>query len=80
MTTNAFSKATNWFSVIFRPLAILPVTISSLKATLKEADILVEWKVENELNISKYEVEKSADGINFSKAAIVPATNNGNQP
>jgi hypothetical protein len=60
-------------------MAILPVTLSSLKATLKEADILVEWKVENEINISKYEIEKSADGMIFSKAAILTSMNDGNK-
>jgi hypothetical protein len=27
----------------------------------------VDWTVENEVNISKYEVEKSIDGVNYSK-------------
>jgi hypothetical protein len=79
ITSNSLSKAPDRFNVIFRPMAILPVTLSSLKATLKEADILVEWKVENEINISKYEIEKSADGMIFSKAAILTSMNDGNK-
>ena len=53
----------------------MPVTITSVKAYQKNADIAVEWKVENESNMVQYEVEKSVDGNQFSKAATVTAKN-----
>ena len=37
----------------------------------------MQWNVENESGIQQYEIEKSADGINFSKTGIVPALNKG---
>ena len=64
------------FRILFRGSSIiLPVTISSLKATELNRDIAVEWKVENELNIQSYDVEKSTDGVTFTKTATVQSGN-----
>ena len=69
------AAAANRFMVIFRPALILPVTFSAVKATLDQSIVLVEWKVETESNLKKYEVEKSLDGKTFSSAATVDAYN-----
>ncbi len=63
------SCAANRFRVVFKSsgIIIVPVTYSSIKAWQQDHDIVVEWKVENELNIKVYEVERSADGRNFVK-------------
>ncbi|MEO7767665.1 MAG: T9SS type A sorting domain-containing protein, partial [Ferruginibacter sp.] len=64
----AASAAINRFKIVFKAAsAPLPVTISSVKAYQKGGDIAVEWKVENELNMVKYDVEKSTDGIVFTQ-------------
>jgi subtilisin-like proprotein convertase family protein len=79
VTNVAASYAANRFRVVFKAAAMsspLPVTFVSVKATQKNADILVEWKVENESNLKQYEVEKSLDGNSFSKAATIAASNN----
>ena len=55
--------------------SVLPVTYTSVKARKHQDDVLVEWKVENQLNIKKYEVERSVDGRNFVKAYTIAATN-----
>ncbi|MEO5648922.1 MAG: T9SS type A sorting domain-containing protein [Ginsengibacter sp.] len=68
--------AANRFSIVFKKAAttiILPVTFVSVKATQKNADIAVEWKVENESNLKQYEVEKSLDGNTFSKVGTLAA-------
>jgi hypothetical protein len=78
VTSNAASKAANRFSVVFKQMAALPVTFTSVKALLQNDDVKVEWKVENERNIKQYEIEKSADGNLFTTMAVVLATaNNG---
>ncbi|MEP7142743.1 MAG: hypothetical protein ABI707_07725, partial [Ferruginibacter sp.] len=61
---DAKSAATNRFRIVFKSSEAgpLPVTYSSIKAYQKGDNIAVEWTVENEINISKYEVEKSTDG------------------
>ncbi|MEJ7588044.1 MAG: T9SS type A sorting domain-containing protein [Ferruginibacter sp.] len=61
------SAAISRFFMVFRPATVvLPVTISILKAYWENNDIAVEWKVENEINTIKYDVEKSTDGLMFS--------------
>ena len=57
----------------------MPVTFTTVSATRKDnRSIDVNWKVENEINIISYDVERSAGGSNFgsinSRAALV---NNG---
>lgn len=75
ISSNAASAAADRFKVIFKAMAPLPLTFTSIKATKKNADILVEWKIENETNMKQYEVERSSDGIHFTKAATVVAAN-----
>jgi len=65
ITTDAESAKPNRFRLVFGPAVVVPVTFSSITAHQKQNDIEVEWKVENELNIVLYEVEKSLDGIHF---------------
>lgn len=81
VTSAAGSKAANRFRIVFRqaPLAALPVTFILVKAYQKESDIAVEWKVENEKDMQQYEVEKSLDGVRFSKSGALNAVNTGTQ-
>jgi len=73
------SAAANRFRIVFKPsMSVLPVTISSVKAFEKGSNVMVEWKVENELNMVKYEVEKSTDGavfININTINLTGANN-----
>lgn len=73
------STAINRFKIVFKPaVATLPVTITHVNAYQKNSNIEVEWKVENELNMVKYDVEKSRDGTTFTHAGttIVNGGNN----
>ena len=70
----AGSYAADRMRIVFEPQVILPVTFTAVSALQKGKDISVEWKVDNQSNMKQYEVEKSADGNNFSKAATVQAT------
>ncbi len=67
VTSNPASYAANRFRLIFRPTVALPVTITSVKATNKNNVVVVDWQVENQINILDYKVEKSKDGINFNE-------------
>jgi hypothetical protein len=67
--------ATDRFRIEFEPLHALPVTVTSVKANQKGKDISVEWQVENESNMMQYDVERSVDGIRFSKIGAVEAAN-----
>ena len=79
VTSNAASKAANRFSVVFRQMAALPVTLTSVRAILQNNDILVEWATQNESGIQQYEVEKSTDGNNFQASGMINAQNNSSQ-
>ncbi len=71
----AASAATNRFRIVFKPsMSVLPVTISNVKAFEKGNDVMVAWKVENELNMVKYDVEKSTDGTVFNNINTINVT------
>lgn len=77
VTADPLSNATDRFMIVFsaRPI-VLPVTINSVKAVLQNNNIVVEWKAENEIDILKYEIERSADGNTFSLIeSMQPARN-----
>lgn len=78
ITSDPASKASDRFYLIFKQLRPVPVTITYVDALLQDKQVLVKWKVENELNIFEYEVEKSADGRQFVKLGTTPALGNGN--
>lgn len=68
---NPASADVNRFRIIFKKYSVVPVTVTGIKTSLQNNKVAVEWKVENELNIAKYEVERSADGSSFSTAGVV---------
>ncbi len=72
------SNAANRFMIVFEPLKALPVTFTSIKAYRQDKNINVEWRVDNEVNMKQYEVEKSTDGNTFTGIAQQkPTANNG---
>ena len=74
VTADAASYAENRFKVVFYTLFPLPVSFTNIKASQQNKDIAVEWMVANQLNMQKYDVEKSTDGRNFTKVATKMAT------
>ena len=48
----------------------LPINIISFNGTLNNKIANLVWKVENELEVDKYIVERSMDGVNFSAEGI----------
>lgn len=76
VTGNPASAASNRFTIVFKTNAPLPVTFTSIRAYQQGTGVAVEWKVANQLNIQQYEVERSTDGINFSRVRIQLATGN----
>lgn len=56
----------------------LPVKFTALNATKRVNDVLIQWNVENEVNVRSYEVERSYDGKSWETIATVSAANFGN--
>ena len=74
-TSIAASKATDRFVIVIaKEKSVLPVTFTKVNAYTKDKAVAVEWNVENETNISYYEVQKSANGTTFANAGTVNAT------
>jgi hypothetical protein len=74
VNTNVGAYASDRFRIIFKQLRPLPVTFVDVKAIKQKEQINVTWKVENEINIREYAVEKSANGVNFAKVRTVLAS------
>lgn len=64
----------NSIARIFDGSSVLPVTIQSIRATRQESNILIEWQVQNESNVTGYEIERCNDGSSFKKAGTKPTT------
>lgn len=73
VTADASSNRPDRFIVVFKSLNTTPVKFTNVKATQQSGAVAVEWKVENEVNVKTYEVEKSADGIHFTKVGSIIA-------
>ena len=68
INTDAASANVNRFKVVYKTIiapATLPVTFTSVKGNKLNNKISIDWKVENEINIAKYEIERSANGLDF---------------
>jgi alpha-tubulin suppressor-like RCC1 family protein len=79
ITANTASAAANRFYLVFKPIVLLPVTITGISAGRNSnGTITVNWKSENETAIEKYELERGGDGRNFSRIkTVLPVANNG---
>jgi len=51
--------------------APLPVTIVEFKGQEKNTTINLTWKIADEKNLNRYEVQRSHDGVNFENIGIV---------
>lgn len=78
VTADAASANEDRFRIIMAASTVVPVTFTNIKAYQLNSDIMVEWNVENEINIADYEVEKSADGTNFTSIGVTQARGGNN--
>jgi hypothetical protein len=83
---NAASKQANRFKLIYTTpfnyanvyattYSLLPVTITGINAVRVSNGAQVNWSVKTETSMNSYQVEGSADGINFKTLATVNALN-----
>ncbi len=79
ITTDVASSMADRFYVVFKALAPVPVTFTGITANRQDdQSIRVNWKVDNEISMQQFEVERSADGRNFTKLHTAqPLNNNG---
>jgi hypothetical protein len=77
VTGAAGSYAHNRFSLIYISMssAALPVTFTGIRAMRKGNNVQVNWDAQNEISLSKYVVERSYNGTQFTEIATVGASN-----
>ncbi len=65
---NAGSYAADRFKIVYYSSTPLPVTFTNVTAhqIAPSNAIQVDWKVDNQVNIKEYQVERAADGRNFT--------------
>ncbi len=61
--------------VIVTVNTVLPVKLSNIKAFEKQSGIQIEWTAYSEENLSKYQIERSANGSLFTSIGEVTARN-----
>lgn len=71
---NAASANANRFRIVFKKA----INLSGIKAVVVNSDIAVDWFVKNENTVSRYELERSVNGQNFSTIATKQAVNASN--
>jgi uncharacterized repeat protein (TIGR01451 family) len=62
---------TNTERTVVLLLTPLPITLVSFQAAVKNDDVNVTWKTSLEKNIKHFEVERSANGVNFTTIGFV---------
>jgi hypothetical protein len=58
------------------PPVDLPVKFASFTATRSNMEVLLKWQTAEEINASRFIVEHSTDGRNFTPIGVVAATGN----
>ncbi len=60
-------------------VGVVPITLASFTGTKQTAGNLLSWTTATELNNTGFELQRSADGVNFSALVFVPSkADNGN--
>ena len=54
----------------------VPVELLRFSATAQESEVLLEWQTASEQNTAWFGVERSADGLEFTELARIPAAGN----
>jgi hypothetical protein len=54
---------------------VLPVKLTSFNAAIINKKTVLNWMVENEVNLKQYEIEFSNNGVDFSNVGVLKAIN-----
>ncbi|MBC7508553.1 MAG: T9SS type A sorting domain-containing protein, partial [Ferruginibacter sp.] len=73
ITSDPASGDAKRFSIVFEKLKTLPVNMLSVKGYEYNNGVKVDWKTATEINMDKYQVERSIDGQVFTVAGALSA-------
>ena len=71
--TGSFSTGFSGFGAGVAGNAALPVSLLDFKGTLRSTSVALDWSTSSELNSQYFDIERSSDGITFSKTGTVKA-------
>lgn len=69
------SAGNNSSALSYTVTPALPVTFIDFKAEKKECSVFLEWKVADEINVNRYEIEMGSNESSFVKRGVVAAAN-----
>jgi len=73
ITTDPLSKVDKRFTIVYRKTNTLPVQLVDWKAQLQTNGVQLSWQTVAEENMQNYSVERSFNGVDFSRiAAVLP--------
>jgi|GEM_PF-722865 len=75
-TTADTNSYNNRFKIVFKTNSTVPINFTSIKASAYNKGVNVEWSAA-ENNVSNYQVQRSADGANFTAIGATNAKGNG---
>ncbi len=73
---DVFYLSTNNGFACTRSATTLPVSLNKFAAKLANSNIVLAWETSNEINNAGFEIQKSVNGVNFSKIGFVAAKSN----
>jgi hypothetical protein len=73
VTNNGGANSINRFKIVFRPMVTLPVSFVDVKAAVQSKQVNVTWNVGQEVNIQRYSILRSGNGLDFSEIGNVDA-------
>ncbi len=71
VTSDAASASQDRFRIILNSISLLAVQFASTKATVTAQGIEVNWKMQDESGIVKYELQRSSNSVDFKEMAIL---------
>ena len=72
VTLDPLSYAADRFYLVFTRMSLLPVNFISVSARRKDQDVaVINWKVNNEMELEKYSIQRSSNGIHFETIGSV---------
>lgn len=69
----------NGYYDLYKLGTTLPITLLNFSALLKNNDAVLSWQTATEYNVTRFVIQRSKDGTNFSDIAFVNARNTGVQ-
>jgi hypothetical protein len=77
VTSDPASQASNRFRVIFVGHSILPVHFTGISAMAAPGNIKLLWTAADDKDVTRYEIERSSNGVDFLTAGTVLPGGNG---